>query len=150
MFSGLFVVLALNLGCGKPNDKSAQEAKMLSAVMSGDVALVQHYDKQGYDLDVTFSNRFYWTPLITSIYLQDTNMISFLINRGVDVKKRDNNGMTALQWAIKENDTNTGKLLLTSRKQSLIESENWSVVRAAAANSASPTLWRALLEEFPH
>ncbi len=77
---------------------------------------------------------FGWTPLIASIYFEFTNISSYLISKtNVDVCIRDGTGMTALKEAIAGNDTNTGRLLVDTRRAELAKGEDWRMIRSTVA-----------------
>lgn len=151
------VVLALilfGLGCRKNHrelEKSDRE-KVLIAAMTDNVQLLEQMDAKGADLDAQYPERFNWTPLITAIYFQNTNVIAYLLNRGVDVRKRDASGETALLMAITGDDTNTAKLLFQKSPQAIREGEDWptvrALIRAPPRDQARRNRWNTLIDEF--
>lgn len=117
-------------GCGKsPRDQ------VLIASMTDNAELLKQMDARGADLNAQYPERFTWTPLMSAIYFQSTNVIHYLLNRGVDVTKRSGTGDTALLMAIHEDDADTVTLLFQSAPRALLESENWPQVRSATQAS---------------
>jgi ankyrin repeat protein len=114
------------IGC----KKSARD-EVLIATMTDNVQMLKQADARGADLNARYPERFDWTPLIAAIYFQSTNVISYLLNRGVDVTKRTGNGDTALMMAIRWDDKNTVALLFRTAPQALRETEDWSAVRSS-------------------
>jgi len=102
--------------------------------MTDNVQLLKQLDASGADLNAQYPDRFNWTPLITAIYFQNTNAIAYLLNRGVDVRKRDASGKTALMMAITCDDTNTATLLFRNR---LRRSEKGRLADHTQPNSSS-------------
>ena len=143
-------ILALILcvfGC-----KKSEREQVLIAAMTDNVQLLKQLDASGADLNAQYPDRFNWTPLITAIYFQNTNAIAYLLNRGVDVWKRDASGKTALMMAITCDDTNTATLLFQKSPQAIREGEDWptirSQIRAPPRNQASQNRWNTLVDEF--
>ena len=117
-----------------------------------DVQMLKQADAMGADLNARYPERFDWTPLMASIYFQSTNVIGYLLSRGVDVTKRTGNGDTALIMAIHEDDTNTVALLFQRAPQALRDTEDWprvrSATRAAGGDQAIREYLSALVDEF--
>ncbi len=120
----------------------------LTAAITGNVVLLRQLETKGADLNVQYPEHFNWTPLIAAIYHQNTNVISFLLDRGVDVTKRDRTGKTALMWAITFCDTNTVALLLQKAPLAIKEHEYWPVVWSQIQINDCSNQWRALLSEY--
>ena len=131
--------------------KSARD-QVLIATMTDNVQMLKQADARGADLNARYPERFDWTPLIASIYFQSTNVIGYLLNRGVDVTKRTGNGDTALMMAIRWEDTNTVALLFRTAPQALRETEDWpsvrSATRAAGGDQAIREYLAAFVDEF--
>jgi ankyrin repeat protein len=144
------VVLALvffGAGC-----KKSDRDQVLIAAMTDNVQLLKEMDAKGADLNAQYPERFHWTPLIAAIYFQSTNVTAYLLNRGVDVRKRDSSGETALMMAITWGDTNTATLLFQKSPQALREGEDWPRVRSLIQGSpsalAGQPYWHDLIEEL--
>ena len=132
--------------------KQSARDRVLKATMTDDVKMLKQADAMGADLNARYPERFDWTPLMASIYFQSTNVIGYLLSRGVDVTKRTGNGDTALIMAIHEDDTNTVALLFQRAPQALRDTEDWprvrSATRAAGGDQAIREYLSALVDEF--
>jgi ankyrin repeat protein len=149
---GAVVAAALvvcNFGCQK-----SDRDQVLIASMTDNVELLKQMDARGADLNAQYPERFYWTPLMTAIYFDSTNVIPYLVNRGVDLAKRSRvgGGETALMMAIGSDDTNTVKLLFQKAPQVLSQTEDWPAVRsltqAAGGDQAVRRYLLNLVDEF--
>ena len=127
--------------------KSARD-QVLIAAMTDNVQMLKQADARRADLNAQYPERFYWTPLMTAIYFDSTNVIRYLLNRGVDLTKKSRvaGGQTALMMAIASNDTNTVTLLLQKAPQALSQTEDWPVVRSLTRAAGGDV--RALVDEF--
>jgi len=143
-FASLFLYV---IGCADSGNTNLQKAP-LNAAMNNDVALLSHADKQGADLNAQYPERFNWTPLMAAIYFDNTNVIAYLLNRGVDVSKREAGGQTALMMAIAADDTNTGAMLVQKYPQVLRNGEDWPMVWSCVKVSKHPDIWRVILNPF--
>jgi ankyrin repeat protein len=109
---------------------------------------MKQLDKEGSDLNMQYPDHFNWTPLIAAIYFQNRDIIEYLIDRGVDVTKRDATGKTALIMAIIVDDTNTGTLLLGKASQTIKSNEDWRKVWDCIRTSKHSATWHATLDAF--
>jgi ankyrin repeat protein len=82
------------------------------AAMQGNLDHLKKLEAKGVSLDAQNHHAFGWTPLMAAIYMQQTNIIQYLLTRNVNLDLRDSTGRTALMWAITTKDTNTVRLLL--------------------------------------
>ena len=148
---GLWLVVFAIALCGSGCKKSDRE-QVLIAAMTDNVRLLTQMDERGADLNAQYSERFNWTPLITAIYFQKSNVIAYLLNRSVDVRKRDGTGKTALMMSISLDDTNTAMLLFQKSPQAISEGEDWptvrSLIQAPPRDQASQKRWNSLVDEF--
>ena len=131
------------VGCQNEKTKTP-----LTAAINGDLKLLKQLDVQGVDLNAQYPDHFNWTPLIASIYFQNTNIVAYLLDRGVDVSKRDGTGQTALMMAIIWDDTNTGALLLKKAPQAIRQGEDWTNVFGMVQVTELRNEWHAMLNEF--
>src|ERR1041384_1470436 len=131
-------LIIFNNGCRQLNTAHTKSEATLIAVMKDDVASLKRLDRSGADLNAAYPNRFNWTPIIASIYFQSSNVIQYLLNRGVDINKRDVSGNTALLWAIQAGDTNTARLMVKRYSQPLRENDDWNLVWSVASISEHP------------
>jgi ankyrin repeat protein len=143
LWSVVFALILFGAGC-----KKSDRDQVLIAAMTDNVQLLKQMDAKGADLNAQYPERFTWTPLITAIYFQNTNVIAYLLNRGVDVRKRDGRGETALMWAISLDDTNTATLLFQKSPRAIREGEDWPRVRSLIQGGPDRTRWNSLIEEF--
>ena len=129
-----FSMIAALGACNKWDDYKAN--RLVGAVISGKLAEVKKLDAAGYDLNAQDPSHFGWTPLIASIYSEHTNISFYLIDRGVDISKRDSSGDTALMQAIHEDDQATARKLVQARREELKKSEDWRMVRSSIVAAA--------------
>jgi ankyrin repeat protein len=104
----LLAVIAIIIFCSQP---SASE-NISAAAMQGNLDHLKKLEAKGVSLDAQNRHAFGWTPLMAAIYMQQTNIIQYLLTRNVNLDLRDSTGRTALMWAITTKDTNTVRLLL--------------------------------------
>lgn len=78
----------------------------VSAAEAGDLQLLQSLQQQGMSLDYHDPRKFMWTPLMAAVYSGQSNVVAYLLQRGVDIEARDAHGNTALMWAVYVSDTN--------------------------------------------
>ena len=95
-------VVGLLCGC-------SPHTPVLIAAEQGDLEKVKQLLREGHSINerdpkVTFG----WTPLIAAIYHDQTNVAHYLIASGADVNIPDNNGETALMWAMASGDEGLG------------------------------------------
>jgi Ankyrin repeats (3 copies) len=100
------IVLALFL----PRPSPVQ--RLSGAAMQGDLELLKKLDANGVSLDSPNVYAHGWTPLMAAIYMQQTNIIQYLLTQNLNLNIKDPMGRTALMWAITVDDTNTVRLLL--------------------------------------
>lgn len=86
--------------------------KLSGAAMQGNLELLKKLEAKGVGLDARNQHAFGWTPLMAAIYMQQTNIIQYLLTRNINLNVQDTSGKTALMWAISLDDTNTVRLLL--------------------------------------
>lgn len=102
---GLMMLAILFPACSQTNQKSNQEASIStpkmdihSAVMSGNIEVVKQYIKEGKNLNLkdNFSGS---TPLNTAVVFGKTKIAKLLIDAGVDLSIKNNDGSTPLHTA---------------------------------------------------
>jgi ankyrin repeat protein len=86
--------------------------RISGAAMQGNLDRLKELEAKGVSLDVQNLHAHCWTPLMAAIFMQQTNIIQYLLTRNVNLDLRDNGGRTALMWAITTKDTNTVMLIL--------------------------------------
>ena len=137
----LSLILTMCLvGCGEGRKTP------LTAAITGDLGLLKRLDAEGADLNVQYADHFHWTPLMAAIYFQNDGISRYLIERRVDVRKRDSNGNTALMWAIRVGDSNTAALLVQKAGVALRQGEDWPRVWSLIRATDQPGIWRAILD----
>jgi ankyrin repeat protein len=82
------------------------------AAMQDNLDQLKKLEAKGVSLDAQNHHLFGWTPLMAAIYMQQTNIIQYLLTRNTNLNLQDTSGETALMWAISIDDTNTVRLLL--------------------------------------
>ena len=140
--------LLFTVACNGPSRQHGEPATPLTAAIKGDVAQLKAMDTAGADLNAQYPDRFNWTALMAAIYFQNPEIIQYLLDRNVDVRKRDGTGNTALMWAIQLDDTNTVSLLVNRAPKALREGEDWPKVAAEIQADPHPERWHALLDQF--
>ena len=73
---------------------------------AGDLQLLQSLQQQGMSLDYHDPRKFMWTPLMAAVFARQSNVVTYLLEQGVDIEARDARGMTALMWAVDVAGTN--------------------------------------------
>ena len=101
-------VTILFVGC---KAKVSAEQRVLWAAGMDDLDLLKELEAEGKSLDCQ-DPLTHWTPLITAIFHEQTNVIDYLVTRKINLNLYDSDGYTALMWAIDMGDTNTVRLLL--------------------------------------
>ena len=86
--------------------------RLSGAAMQGNLDLLKTLEAKGVSLDAQNQHSFGWTPLMAAIFEQQTNIITYLLTRNVNLNLQDTRGETALMLAISIDDTNTVRLLL--------------------------------------
>jgi ankyrin repeat protein len=147
LFGFLVLATVVAIGCQKK-----EEITLMTAVFQDDLMLLKQFETNGADLNQQFPDRWNWTPLVASVYLRNTNMIAYLIDRGVDVSKKDSREFTALMWAITAQDTNTVALLLRKRPDEIRKGEDWphvfSLVAADNRQIEEKQMWVQMFSQF--
>lgn len=105
----IFILLTL-AGCGNQKN-SAPAIDLHTAVVTGDLAVVQQHIKAGSDLNIKEPTR-QSTPLLTAIVLGKTDIALTLIDAGADINYQNNDGSTALITAAFFCHTDVVKALL--------------------------------------
>lgn len=91
-------MVSLLLGC-------SPRLPVLNAAEQGDLVTVKALISQGHSINERDTKvKFGWTPLMAAIYQGHTNVVHYLIAAGADLNLHDNNGQTAIMWAIAHGD----------------------------------------------
>ena len=141
----LAVLMLLRVGVGRIAANSV--GPVMGATINGDFETLKRLAEAGAGLNAQVPMRFDWTPLMSAIYFERTDIIAYLLDRKVDVTRRDRSGNTALMWAITVGDTNTGALMMEKARAGL-DQENWPNIRSLIRVSSHSNEWHGLLKEF--
>jgi len=122
----------------------AKPTSIMWAAMAGDLDSLKTLEAQGQSLNFQDPHARYWTPLIAAIYHGQTNVIDYLVTRGVNLDLYGIDGDTALMEAMIFDDTNTVKLLLENGADVTVTNK-WGF---SAFTSAEASPHRTILLEW--
>jgi ankyrin repeat protein len=111
--------------------------KLSGAAMQGNLEILKKLEAKGVSLDARNEHAFGWTPLMAAIYMQQTNMIQYLLTRNTNLNAQDTSGNTALMWAISIDDTNTVRLLLEKGAEVTINGKSGDAFACANVESGN-------------
>lgn len=94
------VCLTLWLLCRNYYLPALTRPSTVSAAVMGNLDLIKSLQSSGMSLNHQDPRKFMWTPLIASIYSNQSNVFAYLITQGVDTEIRDAQGKSALRWAV--------------------------------------------------
>lgn len=144
-----FVLLAMLFGT--VIWKMSQPRRSLSwAAMAGNLQLLKQWEAKGESLNAEDPHAFNWTPLMAAIFHQQTNIIHYLVSRGVNLNLQDRNGNTALIWAVMTGDTNTVRLLLEHGADVTIKDRGGADVFGYANGGSDSNIMLELLNRYSH
>ena len=81
-------------------------------------------------LDYRDPRKFLWTPLIAATHAGNSNIVTYLLNQGVDINAQDASGKTALMWAVNVtgDDLSVVQMLLEKGARTDVSDNNGSTV----------------------
>ena len=102
----------------------------VSAAEAGDLQLLQALHKNVMSLDYHDKRKFMWTPLIAAAKANQSNVVAYLLQRGVAIDAKDASGKTALMWAVNvdSNESAIVQLLLEGGAKSNMADNTGSTV----------------------
>jgi len=103
----------------------------VTAAEAGNLQQLQALHAKGMSLNYHDPIKFDWTPLIAAVYANNSNIVAYLLNQGVDLEAKDRHGDTALSLAVTGPDSDLAivKMLVDAGAKT-----NAEVLTAAALN----------------
>jgi hypothetical protein len=127
--------------------KSSMQDKLTTAAMKGNLEKIKELEGNGADLDVADPNFHKRTPLIVSALYGHERVVEYLLDRGADPGKSDDQGNTALIFSIWNDSTNIARALLR-HDHSL--REDWKLISGIVDRLPPPSQskWQLILKEY--
>lgn len=151
-FVGIFLSGALGAAlfvssCKRSGQSGSPAApNVVWAAGMGELELLKSLEAKGESLNLQDTQCKNWTPLIAAVYHNETNVVNYLLTRKVNLDLRDNEGNTALIWAITTDNTNTVRLLLEAGADVTVTGKFGSAASVAEVKPERDTLLKWLNE----
>jgi ankyrin repeat protein len=143
----LLAASLLVAGCSQQRQPSnSKETNVVWAASMGRLDLLKSLEAKGTSLDYQEPSWHNWTPLIAAVYFDETNVVSYLLTKRINLDTQADDGKTALMWAITMENTNTVRLLLERGADPAITNRHGSAASIAEAKPQRAVLIQWLNE----